>query len=67
MLQIKRLKDTPAEQIPAVFLITGEEELLMKRYLAVLTEKVVPAGMHDLNLMTFEGKDFTIEGLFGIL
>lgn len=63
MLQIKRLKDTPVEQIPAVFLITGEEELLMKRYLAALTEKVVPAGMHDLNLMIFEGKEFTIQGL----
>ena len=63
MLASKRLRETPVNQIPAVFLITGEEELLMKRYLAVLTEKVVPAGMHDLNLVSFEGKDFTIEGL----
>ncbi len=63
MLELKRLKDTPADQIPAVFLITGEEELLMIRYLATLTEKVVPQGLHDLNLMNFEGKDFTMEGL----
>lgn len=64
---IRRLQQTPTEQLPAVFLITGEEELLMKRYLLALTRQVIPPGMQDLNLVTFEGKDFTIEGLLEAL
>ncbi len=63
MQAIKRIQQTPISQFPAFFLLTGEEELLMKRYLSVLIDKVVSKGMHDLNLLTYEGKDFTIEGL----
>jgi DNA polymerase-3 subunit delta len=67
MQAIKRLKETPTDQISSVFIITGEEELLMKRYLNTLIHLVVPPEMQDLNLMTFEGKDFTLEGLLEAL
>ena len=63
MLAIKRLQETPLDQMPAVFLITGEEELLMKRYLQSLIQQVILPGMQDLNLVIHEGKDFTIDGL----
>ncbi|SMP39635.1 DNA polymerase III subunit delta [Anoxynatronum buryatiense] len=58
---IRRLQQTPVEQVPAVFIITGEEELLMKRYLQALIQLLIPPGMQDMNLVTYEGKDFTIE------
>ncbi|MDW7677824.1 MAG: hypothetical protein SCK57_09200, partial [Bacillota bacterium] len=67
MQAIKKLKDTPLDQISPVFIITGEEELLMKRYLTTLIHLVVPPEMQDLNLVTFEGKEFTLEGLLEAL
>lgn len=63
MEAMKRLRQVPLDKLPSVFIITGEEELLMQRYLTLLVEKVVSPGMQDLNLATYEGKNFTIQGL----
>ena len=63
MLSITKIKEMPADQIPTVLLITGEEDLLMRRYLKALIQQLIPKELHDLNLVYFEGKDISVNNL----
>lgn len=63
MRTVKKMNQTPVNQLFAVFLITGEEELLMERFLNGLIKRMIPMGTQDLNLSIFEGRDFTVDSL----
>ncbi|RQD68413.1 MAG: DNA polymerase III subunit delta [Tindallia sp. MSAO_Bac2] len=63
MLEYDKIDKVPVAEIEPVYLITGEETLLMKRFIQRLQERLAPGGMEDFNLTRFEGKDFSIDTL----
>ncbi|SDY31366.1 DNA polymerase III subunit delta [Tindallia californiensis] len=63
MSELKLLKNKAINEIEAVYFITGEEILLMQRFVEALILKIAPGTMGDFNLTKFEGKDFRIESL----
>jgi DNA polymerase III subunit delta len=63
MRSLNKIKKTPVSQMPAVMMVTGEEELLMERFLKGLIETIIPPGTQDFNLSLLEGRDFSVDSL----
>lgn len=63
MQELIKLKNTSAEKLHPIYFITGEEILLMQRFIELLKHKVVPGSMEDFNLARFEEKSFTVDML----
>lgn len=58
--EIKKLKNN---EIKRIYLLYGEEEYLIQKFIKNIKEKVLVPSFEDLNLITIENKEFTMEKL----